>query len=38
VPYTLGSTLVALPLGLLAYRATLAFIEARRRHRTTDGA
>jgi uncharacterized protein (DUF2062 family) len=35
VPYTLGSMLAALSLGLLAYRSTLAFIEARKRHRTT---
>jgi uncharacterized protein (DUF2062 family) len=32
VPFILGSTLVAVPLGLVAYRATLAFLLARRRH------
>jgi hypothetical protein len=38
VPYTLGSTLVSVPLGLVAYRSTLAFILARRRHRAAEGA
>ena len=40
VPYTLGSTIVALPLGLLAYRGTLAFLLSRKRHhehRTPSG-
>lgn len=32
LPYTLGSMLVAVPLGLLAYRGTLAFLLARKRH------
>jgi uncharacterized protein (DUF2062 family) len=32
VPYTLGSTLASIPLGLGAYRGSLAFILARRRH------
>ena len=36
VPYALGSTLASLPLGFIAYRSTLAFILARRRHRTHD--
>lgn len=32
LPYTLGSLIGAVPIGLLAYRGTLAFIRARRRH------
>ena len=32
LPYTLGSTIVALPLGVLAYRGVLAFLLARKRH------
>jgi uncharacterized protein (DUF2062 family) len=32
VPYALGSTLASIPLGLVAYRGSLAFILARRRH------
>src|SRR5262249_15989773 len=31
VPYALGSTIASVPLGLVAYRSSLAFIEARRR-------
>ena len=33
IPYTLGSLLGAVPMGLLAYRPTLAFLLARKRHR-----
>jgi hypothetical protein len=32
VPYTIGSTLGSMPLGFAAYRGSLAFILARRRH------
>lgn len=32
LPYSLGSVLGALPLGLVAYRATFAFLLARKRH------
>jgi uncharacterized protein (DUF2062 family) len=38
LPYTLGSMLAAVPLGLVAYRSTLAFILARRRHRAAEDA
>jgi len=31
VPFTLGSTLAALPMGLLSYRVTLAFLQASRK-------
>ena len=34
VPYTLGSTMLSVPLGLVAYRSSLAFIDARRRRLT----
>jgi uncharacterized protein (DUF2062 family) len=37
LPYTLGSLLTALPLGLLTYRVALAFIHARRPHPTPPG-
>jgi len=30
VPYTLGSTLISVPLGFVGYRSALAFIHARR--------
>jgi uncharacterized protein (DUF2062 family) len=36
LPYTLGSVIGAMPIGFLAYRATLAFIRARRRHQHSD--
>lgn len=38
VPYTLGSTVASVPLGLAAYRTSLAFIDARRRRRESDAA
>jgi uncharacterized protein len=37
VPYTLGSAIAAVALGLIAYRSSLAFIEARHRHRSSAG-
>lgn len=35
VPYTLGSMIVAVPLGFMAYGFALPVIEARHRHRST---
>ena len=32
LPYTLGSILAAVPIGLVTYRVTLAFLLARKRH------
>jgi uncharacterized protein (DUF2062 family) len=38
VPYTLGSMLAAVPIGLVAYSSALAFLMARRRHRAAEDA
>jgi hypothetical protein len=32
LPFTLGSTLAAIPIGIVMYRASLAFLLARKRH------
>lgn len=37
VPYTLGSMIIAVPLGFIAYWGALGFIEATHRHRSVQG-